>query len=249
LLTFATISVVLPLRTGNSLLAVVRQGRRPLLASAMLNTCSVTLFVLAIGLTTVANTVAIVAAAPIAAAVVARLLIGEKPSRRIWWAIAVSVVGILVIVAGSLGAGSAAGDLLAIAAVVAFAANVSLWRTFPGMSRLGVIGLAGLVIAIVAFVPADPFQVEGEALVFLAIMGILTGPAGRVALASSTRHLTAAKVGLFTPVESVAATAWAWIFLSEGPPTATVVGGLLVIGAVIYGATARSTRPRTRSKA
>ncbi len=247
LFTFLVISIVLPVRTGNSIVTAIRRDRAPLVASSLLNTCSVTMFIVAVGLTTVANTVAIIAAAPIAAAVVARLIIGERPSTRTWWAIAGAVVGILVIVTGSIGAGSVAGDGAAVIAVLAFAGNVTLWRRFPGISRLAVIGLGGLLIALVTYIPANPFQVDGQALAILAIMGLLTGPAGRVALASSTRHLPAAQVGLFIPVEMVAATAWAWLFLGEAPPTLTVLGGVIVILSVLYGSYRRSSALPARS--
>lgn len=245
--TFVGISMVLPLRTGDSIVTVIRRDRSPLVASSMLNTISVVMFIVAVGLTTVANTVAILAAAPIASAVVARVIIGERPSTRTWWAIAGSVVGIVIIVAGSIGAGSVSGDAAAVVAVLAFAGNVTLWRRFPAISRLGVIGLGGLFTAIVAFVPAQPFEVDGRALAILAIMGLLTGPAGRVSLASSTRYLPAAQVGLFTPVETVAATAWAWLFLSEAPPLATVIGGVIVILSVLYGSYRRSAVLPARS--
>jgi drug/metabolite transporter (DMT)-like permease len=242
-LTFVTISVALPARTGTSLVAVIRRDRGPLLISALLNTCSVTFFILAVGLTTVSNTVAIIASAPVAAAVLARVLIGEQPSARTWWAIAASVLGILVIVAGSLGAGSVGGDALAVVAVLAFACNVTLWRRYPDISRLAVIGYGGLFTALVSYVPADPLAIPVEALGILVIMGVLTGPTGRVSLASSTRYMPAAQVGLFVPVETVAATAWAWVFLSEAPPRLTVIGGLMVIIAVLYG-----SWPQTRQK-
>jgi len=238
--TFFTISAVLPLRTGRSIAAVVRRDRGPLLLSAVLSTGSVTFFILSIGLTAVANTVAIIAAAPVAAAVLARFLIAERPTRRAWAAIGGSVAGIMIIVAGSIGSGSVSGDLLAVAAVVAFAANVSLWRRFPGVSRLGVAGLSGLFIAVATFVPAEPLPVEPRTLAFLALMGAVTGPIGRISLATSTRHLPAAQVGLFTPLETVAATAWAWLFLAEAPPMATVIGGLVVIVAVVYGSRVRA---------
>lgn len=238
--TFIGISILLPIRTGSSIVAMARRDRSPLIVSSLLNTCSVTMFIIAIGVTTVANTVAIIAAAPIAAAVVARLLIGERPSSRTWLAIIGSVVGILVIVAGSIGSGSVSGDAAAVVAVLAFAGNVTLWRGFPEISRLAVIGLGGLFTAIVTFVPARPLQIDGRALAILAIMGLLTGPTGRVSLASSTRFLPAAQVGLFTPVETVAATAWAWIFLSEAPPTPTMIGGVIVIVSVLYGSYRRS---------
>lgn len=233
--TFAAIAIVAPLATGKSLLHMVRRDGSPLLVSSLLNTCSVTMFILAVGLTTVADVVAIIAAAPVASALVARVLIGERPSRRTWLGIAGSVVGILVIVGGSIGSGTVGGDIAALVAVVAFAANLTLWRRHPSISRLAVIGVGGLFTALVTLLPADPTSVDGKALAILAVMGLATGPAGRVALATSTRFLPAANVGLFTPVETVAATTWAWLFLAETPPTPTVVGGVLILGAVAYG--------------
>jgi drug/metabolite transporter (DMT)-like permease len=237
------ISIVLPIRTGNSLLTVIRRDRLPLISSSLLSTLSMTMFILSIGLTSVANTVAIVAAVPLTAAVVARILIGERASKRTWWAVIASLAGILVIVTGSIGSGSVAGDLLAVVAVLAFSGNVTLWRRYHDISRLAVIGLAGFFTAIVAFAPADPLAIDGRGLLILALMGVVTGPAGRVALASSTRYLPAAQVGLFAPVETVAATTWAWLFLSESPPPATVVGGIIVIAAAVYGSRDRAPAP------
>lgn len=66
-------------------------------------------------------------------------------------------------------------------------------------------------------------------------MGGLTGPLGRVCLASATRYLPAAQVGLFTPIETIAATTWAFLFLGEVPPGLTVAGGVVVIVSVMYG--------------
>lgn len=240
---FITLSVVVRLRTGISLPAVVRRDGAPIVFSGLLQTASTTFFVLAIGATTVSNTVAIVAAAPVAAALAARILIGEQTTSRVWWAIVGSVAGILIVVSGSLSDGGVSGDVYAMIAVLAFAGNVTLWRRHREISRLAVFALGGLFIALVSVVPADPLSVGWEALAILALMGVVTGPAGRVALASSTRHLPAAQVALFTPIETVAATIWAWLFLSESPPVATVAGGLIVIAAVVYGSLERSPTP------
>lgn len=237
------ISIVVPIRTGKSLLTVIRHDGSPVILSSLLSTLSMTMFILSIGLTSVANTVAIVAAVPLTAALVARVLIGERSSRRTWWAVIASFAGIVVIVAGSIGSGSVLGDMLAVVAVLAFSGNVTLWRRYHDISRLAVIGLAGLFTAAVAVVPAQPLAIDGRGLLILAVMGLVTGPAGRVALASSTRYMPAAQVGLFAPVETVAATTWAWVFLSEAPPTATVIGGVIVIAAALYGSRVGSTTP------
>ena len=72
----------------------------------------------------------------------------------------------------------------------------------------------------------------------VSVSGAVTGPAGRVSLATSTRYLPAAEVSLFVPVETVAAITWAWLAFEEVPSGPTVVGGLVVLAAVFHG-----TRP------
>ena len=227
--------VFVPIRTGRSFPAVARSEGWIVLLSGALQAASTGFFVLAIDATAVSNVVAIVAATPMLAAVVAHYTIKEKTSTRTWLAIFAALVGVLVIVSGSFGGGNIAGDIYAVLAITAFSLNLTLWRRFPELNRQVVIGLGGLFVALVAFVPADPLAVTTNAIIILAILGLLTGPAGRVSIATSTRYLPAAEVGLFTPVETIAATTWAWLFLSEVPKPSTIIGGLIVIVAVTFG--------------
>jgi len=248
---FTTVAmlVLVPLRTGKSLPNIARKEGRPILVSGMLQATSTTFFILAINLTTVANTVVIVAAAPIVAALIAHFAIGERTSVRTWLAIAASIGGVLIVVSGSIGAGTIEGDLFAVIAIFAWASNLTLWRRYPKLNRQVAIGLGGLTMALVAFIPANPLAVDARAFLILAILGLLTGPAGRVAVATATRYLPAAQVSLFAPVETVAAIGWAWLFLAETPPQSTLIGGVIVIVSVIVGTTgqqaARSVQVET----
>jgi drug/metabolite transporter (DMT)-like permease len=217
-----------------------------MLTSGLLQTASTTFFVLAITLTTVANTVVIIAAAPVVAALLARLTIGERSGLRTWVAILAAIGGILIVVSGSLGSGRIEGDLMAVAAIICFSANLILWRRYPDLNRPVAVGLGGLGMTLIALWPADPPAVGARALIILALLGGLVGPAGRVAVASSTRYLAAAQVSLFAPVETVAATGWAWLFLSEPPPARTIVGGIVVVTAVIYGTVLRPAAAAAR---
>jgi len=241
---FTTVAmfVLVPVRTGKSLPVVARREGFPILVSGLLQAASTTFFIIAINLTTVANTVVIVAASPVVAALIAHFAIGERTSIRTWAAIAASIGGILIVVAGSIGAGRIEGDLFAVGAIFAFASNLTLWRRYPALNRQVAIGLGGLIMALVAFLPADPFAVDARAFLVLAILGAVTGPAGRVAVATSTRYLPAAQVSLFAPVETIAATTWAWLFLAETPPQSTIIGGAIVIAAVIVGTTGEQAK-------
>ncbi len=235
--TFLAMLVLVPIRTGKSLASVALAGSWPLLASGVLQASSITFFVLALSLTTVANTVAIIAAAPVMAALISLVAIREKTRLRTWVGILASLAGILIIVSGSLGEGRLAGDLSAVAAITAFASNLTLLRRFRELNRLAIIGVGGLILALVAYAPAEPFEVGMRSIGALAVIGAVTGAAGRIGVITSTRHLPPAQVSLFAPVETIAATTWAWLFLSEVPPQLTVVGGSIVVAAVVYGTT------------
>jgi drug/metabolite transporter (DMT)-like permease len=231
--------VTVPIKTGKSLVAVARSDGPTVLLSGSLQAVSTSFFILALDATAVSNVVAIVAAVPMLSALIAHYAIKEATPLRTWLAILAAVCGILIIVSGSLGAGTVRGDLYAVIAITGFSINLVIWRKFPALNREAIIGIGGALVAVVAYVPANPFEVSTSAILILAVLGILTGPAGRVSIATATRYLPAAQVGLFTPVETVAATTWAWLFLSETPPTATIIGGLIVIAAVGFGVTTR----------
>ena len=240
--TFLAMAVLVPMRTGGSLIRAASAGGLPLVISALFTAGSIIMFVVAISLTTVANTVAILAAAPVMAALISLIAIGERTRLRTWIGIFASIVGILVIVSGSLGAGRIAGDLSAVTAIVIFGSNLTLLRRYADLNRLAIIGMGGLAMALIALWPADPFDIEPRSLLVLAVLGVLTSPAGRVSVITSTRYLPPAQVSLFAPIETVAATTWAWLFLSETPPPLTIVGGLIVVAAVVYGTTGQSPR-------
>jgi drug/metabolite transporter (DMT)-like permease len=214
-------------------LALVRRGGRPLVVAAVLQATTLTCFVVAVRTTTVANVVAIIAAAPLAAAALAWMLIGERSSRRVWIAAAVSAVGVLVVVGGSLGSGDVRGDLLAVGAIVAFAGAASVLRRHPDLDRTTMVGLGGAMMAVVASPAATTTHSTGTWLALVA-MGAVVGPTARVMLALAPRYLTVGEVGLFAPLETVLATLWAYLAFDEVPPTATWFGAVIVLGALLW---------------
>jgi drug/metabolite transporter (DMT)-like permease len=227
--------VWVPIRTGKSLPAVAVGDGWPIVFSGLLQTASSAFFIFAINLTAVANAMVIIAAAPVVAALIAHFAIGEKTSTRTWIGIAGSIVGIVVVMSGSFGQGRIEGDLFALAAICAFGTNLTIWRRIPDLNRQVAIGLGGLGLALISVIPADPGALDTRAMVILAILGLVTGPTGRVSLATSTRYLPVSQVSLFASVETIAAIVWAWLFLDETPPMTALVGGIIVIASLIYG--------------
>lgn len=213
----------------------IAEAPKDMVGIAALAAVSQTAFIIAITKTDVANVVVIVAASPVLAAGFAWIVLRETTERRVWIAIGITIVGILSVVSGSLGGANLTGDLLAVLAIVAFGANIVWWRRRPALNRFVTLALSAVFVMISTFPFADPFSLNTKAYLAIAAMGFLFNPAGRVAHTNAPRFAPAAEVALFTPIETVAATTWAWIAFSEQPSTTTVVGGLIVIVGVLYG--------------
>lgn len=238
LLTMPTMFVYLIIQEGRDLEIDELAKRTPivaLIASGVLGALSSLLFILAVKETSIANVVVIIAAAPVLAAGCATIFLGERSSAKMWGAIAISLVGIVIVVSGSFGGGGLLGDLLAVGAILSFAVNLTIWRRFPDMSRTLAVGLAGFVMAVVTIIPAEVSGYRARTYLFLILLGAIVGPLARVMLAASTRYLPVATVSLFTPVETVAASIWAWLAFDERPIATTWIGGTIVLAAVLYG--------------
>ncbi len=220
------------------MLKSLRHHRAPIVAAGLLAAISQLAFVTAVTETRVANVVAIVAAVPVIAAGCARLFLGERTTRRVGIAIVLTVVGIAVIVASSLGRPTLRGDLLALIAVASFAANLTIWRRYPDMSRRVALSASAVAVIAVTSFTASPFSLDARAYTAIAAMGLVFNPLGRLAHSSAPRYAPVSEVALFTPIETVAATIWAALFLSEVPRLATVGGAAVVLAGVFYGTVA-----------
>jgi drug/metabolite transporter (DMT)-like permease len=213
----------------------IRDEPVPLAGLVLLSSATQICFIAAVNNTSVSNVVVIVAATPVASAAFAWLFLGERTDRRVGIAIGITVVGILVVVGGSLGTPTLDGDLLAILAVVLVSFSLVLWRRHPGIDRPLALALSSATMALIT----APFASVGSAptRVFVAagLMGLLFNPLGRISYTTAPRYAPAAEVALFTPIETVAATVWAWMFFSERPSVPTVIGGFVVLAAVLWG--------------
>ena len=215
----------------------IRSWRRfpiPLTAIALLSAVSQVSYITAVTRTSVSNVVVIVGASPVTVALVGRIFFSEKTSRRVWSAIAVTFAGMTVIVAGSIGEPNLDGDLLAVAAILAFSVGVNIWRRWPEMSRVVGLLISVVVVAAVSSFFASPLSMDRRA--YLACLGMaLMNPLGRLLHTNAPRYAPAAEVALFTPVETLAASIWAWLAFSEVPEVGTVIGAVIIIAGVLYG--------------
>lgn len=224
---------------GGDVIGRFRESPRGLATVGLLSGISQICFITAITRTDVSNVVVIVASSPIIAAVVGRVFFGERTNRRTWIAIGITVCGVVIVVSSSIGSPNLVGDLLAMVAVSAFAVNMNVWRRFKTQSRFVGLSIAAAVTILISVWFADPFGHSPTVYLAVVGMGLIFNPLGRLCHTSAPRHAPASEVALFTPVETLAASAWAWIAFSEQPSTRTFIGGAVILLGLLYGTSRR----------
>jgi drug/metabolite transporter (DMT)-like permease len=189
-------------------------------------------FIAALNQTSVARVLFLMAIAPVLAAILARVTLGEPITQRTVLAMALALGGIAVMLGGP-SEGSLAGDALAILCALSFAVMIVITRWRHDVSMAPATCLSQ-VILIAAFAPfATPSEIGGEDLVWLALLGIGQIGIGFALLTVGARLIPAAQVGLITLLEIVLGPLWVWLALDERPSNLTLVGGAIVIVAIV----------------
>jgi drug/metabolite transporter (DMT)-like permease len=188
-------------------------------------------FLVALNHASVANVLFFQALAPILAAAMGSFL-GDPVSRRTWLAMAIAVGGVAVMVGGP-GRPSLLGQGLSLVVSISFAATLVITRHRREVSMAPATCLSQLLVLAVA----APFIAPGAAsaldVTLLAALGITQIGLGFVFLTIGGRLIPAGEVALITLLEIVLGPLWVWMFLGERPPTATLLGGAIVLGAVL----------------
>jgi drug/metabolite transporter (DMT)-like permease len=194
-------------------------------------------FMLALTLTTTANTLIVLAIAPLLTALLARAVLKTPIPARTWAAIVVAMLGIVWMFAGSYrleSATSAFGMLIALGVPIASALNVVvLKKRGATVDLIPAVLLGGVFSALVMLRFALPFQAEARDIALLALLGVFQLGVPCMLLVVAARHLSATEVALLALLEVVLGPLWAWIGAGEVPAGSTLLGGALVLGALI----------------
>ncbi len=193
---------------------------------------STSLFVFSIQHTAVANTLVIVAASPLFAALLGLLLLGERPSPVTLAAILAGLAGVFVTVRGSLESLRIAGDLAALGTALCMALVFTLIRRRRERDMVPAYLLSGLIICLASLPLAEPLSFSGGEWLWLALLVTLVHPLGFLLIMTGPRYLMAAEVSLLMLLETVLGPIWVWLALGEQPPAATLWGGGIILGSL-----------------
>lgn len=189
-------------------------------------------FILALNLTTVTNTLLFVATCPIVAAILGTRLLGEPFCRSTVMAVALSFVGIVVMVGTPTG-GRMVGDTLALISSVSFGIAIVLCRGWPDVSMVPSLCLAQVIVLVATFPLASAEHVSSEQVVWLALLGAGQLGLGQLLLVSAARLLPAAEGAMIPLLETVFGPFWVWAAGAEQLQISTLLGGAIILAAVV----------------
>ncbi|MBE0577039.1 MAG: DMT family transporter [Desulfuromonadales bacterium] len=205
-------------------------GRAGFLSAAVVAVGSL-FFVNSLKHTTAANTLIILAAAPLFSSLLSWLFLRENIARRTWIAIFICFGGILLIFSGSLRSGLLLGDLLALGATLTWAGNIVILRSSKAVNMVPANLFGNLLVVPAALLAgAQPMAVATPDMLFLLLLGGLVLPVSFTMITQGPRYLPAPEVSLILLVETILGPFWVWLVLQESPHAATLLAGALIVG-------------------
>ncbi len=232
---------------GNPLRPVLAMGLPGLVAGTMWGAMFIC-FMLALTLTSVANTLLMGSLTPLIAAPLGFLVLRERVGRSTWLAIAAALGGVWWMVRDGVSAEGLSGMLIALGVPAAAAVNIVILRRMHARVDLAPSVLIGALLSALVTLPlALPFGTSPHDLAILALLGFVQLALPCMLMVQVAAHLSAQEISLIGLLEVVLGPLWAWLGAGEAIGAATLQGGALVLAALVANELAAGRRPAISS--
>ena len=190
--------------------------------------CNIT-FIISIQNTNVANTLVMIALAPMLSAILGAIFLKEAPDNKTWFAIIITFVACVYIFYDSLNLGNFIGDFFGLVTAFGLACNATLARYAKDRDLVPSALIGKLCVAIFAFFFVEKFELVGNDMIFIPLMCVMCVAIPFVLVTIAPRFITAAEVNLFFLLETILGPLWVWIVIKEQPTIETIIGGSIII--------------------
>ena len=189
-------------------------------------------FVVSIQNTNVANTLVMIATAPMLSAILSGIFLNERPDKSTWISIIVTFSAVLFIFYDSLGIGNFYGDFLGFITAVGLAVGAVTIRSAKSKNLVPAAVIGKLFVAIFATLFIESFILSKNDLVIVPLMCILCVAIPFVLVTIAPRFIPAAEVNLFFLLETIIGPIWVWFIIKEQPSVETLIGGIVIISTI-----------------
>ena len=190
-------------------------------------------YVFAMYETTVANANFIIQTQTLFLAIFGYIFLKEKISKLTLSCIAIAIFGILLMLGGSVSPGQMTGNIVAFIMPISFAILIIIVRKFPEVDMIPLQLVAGIFAAIIGLLLSPSIMVSSKDIFLGFLAGFFQVGFGFIFITIGARSTPAAFVGIIMLTEAVLGPLWAWMFVNENPPISVLIGGSIIITAVI----------------
>ena len=186
-------------------------------------------FIISIQNTNVANTLIMVAMAPMLSAVLGAIFLKEIPDRKTWLAIFITFAAVTYIFYDSIELGNFFGDVFGFITALGLAVNANLARYAKNVDLVPSAVIGKLCVAIFAFFFVESFELVKNDILIIPLMCVMCVALPFVLVTIAPRFITAAEGNLFFLLETILGPIWVWLVIKEQPSLETIQGGLVII--------------------
>ena len=191
-------------------------------------------FVVSIQNTNVANTLVMVATAPMLSAILGSVFLKEHADKKTWISITITLCAIIYIFFDSLKLGNFYGDILGFITAIGLALGAVTIRSAKSKNLVPAAVVGKLLVAIFALIFIENFTLIDNDLIIVPIMCIMCVAIPFVLVTIAPRFIPAAEVNLFFLLETIIGPIWVWLIIKEQPSLETLIGGLVIITTIAF---------------
>ena len=186
-------------------------------------------FVVSIQNTNVANTLVMIATAPMLSAILGAIFLKEPTDKKTWISIIVTFLAIIYIFFDSIKLGNFYGDILGFVTALGLAVGAVTIRSAKTKNLVPAAVVGKLFVAIFALFFIETFVLVDKDLIIIPLMCILCVAIPFVLVTIAPRFIPAAEVNLFFLLETIIGPIWVWLIIKEQPSIETLYGGAIII--------------------
>ena len=213
---------------SNFFKALLSIGYTGIFYAISFSVCNVT-FIISIQNTNVANTLILVAMAPMLSAFLGAFFLKEIPDKKTWFAIIITFLSVTYIFYDSVKLGNIIGDIFGFITALGLAINANLARYAKDRDLVPAAVIGKLGTAAFAFIFVKNFSLINTDIIIVPLMCIMCVAIPFVLVTIAPRYITAAEVNLFFLLEVIVGPIWVWMVISEKPSLETILGGTVII--------------------
>ena len=243
------LALVLTIVRRRSILAQWREGGLLVVLVAVCMSVASTCFIFSLAHTSVANTLVLMSIGPYVTGLLGWLVLGERVAPRTWLTMGLAIAGVVVMVSGSYRHGAIVGDLLAIVMAVSFSIATVFVRRHPETPMMPAAALSTTLSALVALSFAASIEANARDLTLLALFGVGQFGAGFFLFMAGARLIPVAESSLIGMLEVVLGPLWVWLVIGERPGAASLLGGGLILAALVANTLVELLAPRKAAAA